>query len=197
MGIFEERMEEIKSLRIVNDLQVAAIARDLELYDGWFTGELYESMERFKKAAREAFENGCIDLNDIEKNTFDLDYFNNELKNFFSSMYHFGVGYGVYYILTFDCQGWRHYQKCFDDGRFDELMMRLRLPAAFNKLAVEVFDDEVKEMNVIGYDNLIEYFRDILANCEDLGKSLYWYNMFALVFTFIYNLEKKGGEEND
>lgn len=185
--------EELMGMSIENDLQVVAIARILEFYD---FKRANEAIERFKKAVYEAFENGSVDLNDIEKNTFNIDYFNDELKEILRNVDNWNFEWEFKHTLTGDGLMWHVYQRCFDDGKFDALKRRFRIPPDFNELMVGVFDEEVETMGIVGFDNLVKYFREMLANCKKLNESKYYYNMFALVFTFIYNLEK-GGEYND
>ena len=185
--------EELMGMSIENDLQVVAIARILEFYD---FKRAKDAIERFKKAVYEAFENGSIDLNDIEKNTFNIDYFNDELKEILRNVDNWNFEWEFKHILTGDGLMWHAYQRCFDDGKFDALKRVFRIPPEFNELVVGVFDEEVEMMGIVGFDNLVKYFREMLANCKKLYESKYYYNMFALVFTFIYNLEK-GGEDDD
>ena len=178
---------ELMEMSIKNDLQVIAIARILEFYD---FKSAHDAIERFKKAVYEAFENGSIELNDIENNTFNINYFNEMFKEILRNVDNWNFEWELKHTLTGNGGMWHVYQRCFDDGKFDVLKQRLRMPPEFNELVVGVFDEEVETMGVIGFDNLVNYFREMLANCKDLSESKYYYNMFALVFTFIYNLER-------
>ena len=190
--------EEMMGMSIENDLQVVAIARTFEEC-GEGSGMKFDSMRRFKDAVYEAFENGSVDLNNIGKNTLDLDYFNKELKVYISNLGSWNSWdalWAVKRVLIYDGLQWSAYKYCFNDGKYDELFETLKMPDVFNKLAVEVFEYELKKMNVVGYDDLSDYFRGKIASAKMLDDATYYYNMFALVFTFIYNLEK-GGEEND
>ena len=189
--IYEALKDEVMGLKITNDLQLVAIARIFEGYDGYYRKDIYEPMEKFTREVYEAYLSGSVDLNDINENTFDLDYFNEELMKIVGSMNHaWRFNWSIKHVLTGRGLMWKVYKIYLDDGEFDKLLTRLRLPEDFNELAVRVFDYELSCMNVNGFDNLVTYFRKMLLNCDNLDESLYWYNMFVLVFTFIVKAEK-------
>ena len=189
--IYEALKDEVMGLKITNDLQLVAIARIFEGYDGYYRKDIYEPMEKFTREVYEAYLSGSVDLNDINENTFDLDYFNEELMKIVGSMNHaWRFNWSIKHVLTGRGLMWKVYKIYLDDGEFDKLLTRLRLPEDFNELAVRVFDYELSCMNVNGFDNLVTYFRKMLLNCDNLDEALYWYNMFALVFTFIVKAEK-------
>ena len=189
--IYEDLKEEVMSLKLTDDLQVVAIARIFEGYDGYYRKDIYEPMEKFTREVYEAYLSGSVDLNDINENTFDLDYFNEELMKIVGSMNHaWRFNWSIKHVLTGRGLMWKVYKIYLDDGEFDKLLTRLRLPEDFNELAVRVFDYELSCMNVNGFDNLVDYFRNMLKYNENLDEALYWYNMFALVFTFIVKAEK-------
>ena len=189
--IYEALKDEVMGLKITNDLQLVAIARIFEGYDGYYRKDIYEPMEKFTREVYEAYLSGSVDLNDINENTFDLDYFNEELMKIVGSMNHaWRFNWSIKHVLTGRGLMWKVYKIYLDDGEFDKLLTRLRLPEDFNELAVRVVDYELSCMNVNGFDNLVDYFRNMLKYNENLDEALYWYNMFALVFTFIVKAEK-------
>ena len=189
--IYEALKDEVMGLRITNDLQVVAIARIFEGYDGYYRKEIYEPMEKFTREVYDAYLSGSVDLDNINENTFDLDYFNEELRKIVGSMNRaWRFNWSIKHVLTGRGLMWKAYKMYLNDGVFDKLLTRLKLPEEFNKLTVGVFDYELSCMNVNGFDNLVTYFRKMLLNCDNLDESLYWFNMFALVFTFIVKAEK-------
>ena len=188
--IYEDLKEEVMSLKLTDDLQVVAIARIFEGYEGYYREDIYEPMKKFTREVYDAYSCGSVNLNNINEATFDLDYFNEELRKIVGSMHRaWRFNWSIKHVLTGRGLMWRVY-KIYLDDEFDKLLKRLRLPEDFNELAVNVFDYELGCMNVSGFGNLVEYFRDMLRYSESLDESLYWYNMFALVFTFIVKAEK-------
>ena len=189
--IYEALKDEVMSLKLTDDLQVVAIARIFEGYDGYYRKDIYEPMEKFTREVYDAYLSGSVDLNNINENTFDLDYFNDELHKIVGRMSRaWRFNWSIKHVLTGRGLMWKAYKVYLNDGEFDKLLTRLRLPEEFNKLTVKVFDYELSCMNVDGFDNLVTYFRKMLLNCDNLDESLYWYNMFVLVFTFIVKAEK-------
>ena len=189
--IYEDLKEEVMSLKLTDDLQVVAIARIFEGYEGYYREDIYEPMKKFTREVYDTYLGGSIDLNNINEATFDLDYFNEELIKIVGSMSHaWRFNWSIKHVLTGRGLMWKAYQTYLNDGEFDKLLKRFRLPEDFNELAVNVFDYELGCMNVNGFGNLVDYFRDMLKCSETLDESLYWYNMFALVFTFIVKAEK-------
>ena len=188
--IYEDLKDEVMSLKITDDLQVVAIARVLEGYEGYYRKDIYEPMEKFTREVYDAYLGGSIDLNNINEATFDLDYFNEELRKIVGSMHHaWRFNWSIKHVLTGSGLMWKVY-KIYLDDEFDKLLKGMILPEDFNELTVNVFDYELGCMNVNGFGNLVAYFRDMLKYSESLDESLYWYNMFALVFTFIVKAEK-------
>ena len=189
--IYEALKDEVMSLKITDDLQIVAIARIFEGYDGYYREDIYKPMEKFTREVYKAYLSGSVDLNDINKTTFDLDYFNEELKKIVSGMHRdWNFNWSIKHVLTGRGLMWKVYRHYLDDGEFDKLLTRFRLPEEFNKLTVKVFDYELSRLNVKGFSNLVDYFRNMLKYSDNLDESLYWYNMFALVFTFIGKAEK-------
>ena len=188
--IYEDLKDEVMSLKLTDDLQVVAIARIFEGYEGYYREDIYEPMKKFTREVYEAYSRGSIDLNKIYEATFDLDYFNDELHKIVGSMRHaWRFNWSIKHVLTGRGLMWKVY-KIYLDDEFDKLLKRLILPEDFNELTVKVFDYELGCMNVNGFGNLVDYFRNMLKYSESLDESLYWYNMFALVFTFIVKAEK-------
>ena len=188
--IYEALKDEVMGLRITNDLQVVAIARIFESYNGYYRKDIYEPMENFTREVYKAYLSGSVDLNKINENTFDLDYFNEELRKIVGSMSRaWRFNWSIKHVLTGRGLMWKAYKVYLNDGEFDKLLKRLRLPEEFNELTVKVFEYELSCMNVNGFDNLVDYFRNMLKYNKNLDEALYWYNMFALVFTFIGKAE--------
>ena len=189
--IYEALKDEVMSLRMTNDLQVVAIAIIFEGYDGYYRKDIYEPMEKFTREVYEAYLSGSVDLNNINESTFDLDYFNDELHKIVGRMSRaWNFNWSIKHVLTGRGLMWKAYKVYLDDGEFDKLLTRLKLPEDFNDLAVKVFEYELCCMNVNGFGNLVDYFRNMLKYSENLDESLYWFNMFALVFAFIVKAEK-------
>ena len=189
--IYEDLKEEVMSLKLTDDLQVVAIARIFEGYDGYYRKDIYEPMEKFTREVYDAYLSGSVDLNDINNTTFDLDYFNEELHKIVGSMNHaWRFNWSIKHVLTGRGLMWKAYKVYLNDGEFDKLLKRLRLPEDFNELTVKVFEYELSCMNVKGFGNLVDYFRNMLKYNDNLDEALYWYNMFVLVFTFIVKAEK-------
>ena len=189
--IYEALKEEVMSLKMTDDLQVVAIARIFEGYDGYYREDIYEPMRKFTREVYDTYLSGSVDLDDINVTTFNLDYFNEELRKIVGSFNRaWRFNWSIKHVLTGRGVMWKVYKNYLDDGEFDKLLTRLRLPEDFNELTVKVFEYELSCMNVNGFDNLVDYFRNMLKYSENLDESLYWYNMFALVFTFIVKAEK-------
>ena len=189
--IYEALKDEVMSLKMTDDLQVVAIARIFEGYEGYYREDIYEPMRKFTREVYDAYLSGAINLNSINEATFDLDYFNEELRKIVGSMNHaWRFNWSIKHVLTGRGLMWKVYEIYLDDGEFEKLLKRFKLPDDFNELTVNVFNYELGVMNVNGFGNLVGYFRDMLKYSENLDETLYWYNMFALVFTFIVKAEK-------
>ena len=189
--IYEALKDEVMGLRITNDLQVVAIARIFEGYEGYYREDIYKPMEKFTREVYEAYLSGSVNLNCISKNTFNIDYFNEELMKIVGSMHHaWRFNWSIKHVLTGRGLMWKVYRVYLNDGKFDELLRMLKLPEDFNELTVKVFEYELNCMNVNGFGNLVDYFRKMLRYSENLDATLYWFNMFVLVFTFIVKAEK-------
>lgn len=189
--IYEALKDEIMGMRIANDLQAVAIARIFEGYEGYYREDIYEPMEKFTREVYDTYLSGSVDLNDINANSFDLDYFTEELRKIVGRMSRaWSFNWSIKHVLTGRGLMWKVYKVYLNDGEFDKLLTRLRLPEDFNELTVKAYEYELSCMNVNGFDNLVDYFRNMLKYSENLDEVLYWYNMFVLVFTFIVKAER-------